>query len=531
MSQLTQNEKKVIEKLHEKNYAKIISEQLGLSKSTIYYILKKLLIKKIVIKENGYNPARYYINPNVLKQLEKVSGGQSSSSPVDPTPSNFPSFCHHDSISSSFTGMFESSSGPCVLNNSSNNVIEDNSSPDPFIPPSDFDSFEGFSLENISPDIIRSHNAQFVIPINKFPDNLFRILQLESFIEIKQMYNWKYFSGNLASFGLDCLLQIKPHCVQIILKDIYSTNATEAEAIAIMRMEEIISWLEDRYQGLFLAKNRGDWKKGLIASPDWHHAHVHNALALLAKQRNIHYKDNRWELDSSKGMPELEAKGADADLRIMREIDDIKFRDNTGVTFKKLTENVHDYTTKNDQVLSQVDKNLEKTSAVLDKTVGQIGQISGGLLAYDQIIQNLTTNISNINNRFFEMSNTLLEKFNSLNTKIDIITNRMDQIEQKIDFLEQRPDPIITTPTPTNIVQEEIFENVITIPGPALDQLRQLKPCFRRVFAFIQQNQGLTRREIVRNSNMKRGTVSPAVTELMRLNVIFFGENKEIFVR
>lgn len=221
--------------------------------------------------------------------------------------------------------------------------------------------------------IIRSHNYLYLCPIEHSPAKLSIMLEKDNWIENTQMKNWSYFYGSLGVKGIKAVIQFNPKTINIRLLQVFGRNPHEDDQEANRQLLEVKAYLEDKYPNLRLgpgkyltkAKNTGK-----------HHAWIHHLLALKAKEQNISLEKQFWNLDSSKGLPELDAHDRlRASEHIEKELEDFDYRAEKEVYFQDL-----------DKQQLQMGKILENTSEIQKKIIEQYSFIYTGQLTHTQII-------------------------------------------------------------------------------------------------------------------------------------------------
>lgn len=182
--------------------------------------------------------------------------------------------------------------------------------------------------------IIRSHNYLFLCSIEHKPAKLDILLRKDNWFENTRMKNWPYFYGNLGLKGIKSYIQFNPKTVNIRILEVYGRDPHEDDQEANRQLMEIKAYLEDKYPrlrlgpGKFLTKTRNTGK---------HHGWVHHLLALKAKEQNFSLELEHWGLDSSRGIPELDAKNRlQASEHMQRELQDYDYRAEKGVYFEDI---------------------------------------------------------------------------------------------------------------------------------------------------------------------------------------------------
>lgn len=221
--------------------------------------------------------------------------------------------------------------------------------------------------------IIRSHNYLFLSPIEHSPAKLAVLLRKDNWMENTKMKNWPYFYGPLGLEGIKATIQFNPKTINIRILQVFGRDPHEDDQEANRQLLEIKAYLEKRYPRLRMGPGKFLTK---AINTGRHHGWVHHPLALKAKKQNLSFEKQYWNIDSSKGFPELDAHDRlKASEHMEKELEDFDYRAEKEVYFKDL-----------DQYQNEIAIILENTSKIQKEIINQHGALHTGQLTHAQII-------------------------------------------------------------------------------------------------------------------------------------------------
>jgi DNA-binding MarR family transcriptional regulator/DNA-binding transcriptional ArsR family regulator len=516
----------IIRLLEKTVYPTAIIEQVNFSKSTIYRHLNKLLSYNIVIANKDTLPAQYFLNPNFI-------GVSKSRVAIFDLPSKTASFSKQTllfensnatetmSYSQSLEKKSSKKNSEILASSTDSKIPSENSSIDepkhseakrvigPI--PNDENNRENSETSNISPRnfpeeqphynkkhgiIIRSHNFLYKIPIQRKPLNLEKRLEKTTWLEVKRMKNWSYYcgqpkaKGKIDLAGIECHIQFNPNVILVWLNEIFGRDPEENLIFANQKILEIRAFIEDSYSGLYLGPH---FLKRMIENAGVHQAWTHQQLALECKKKNVKLKGKNWEIDSSKGIPELEAvHKTKSTEHCVKELEDFDFRADNDFYFKDAALNQ-----------KQISENIAQSSEVLNSLTQQHVHLTTGTMTLFDITAKATAERIEVleeNHKLKQELSSMKELFESEITEL-----RNQFIELKDDFVE-------ATDNATFYYQE----------NQRLQQQNQgdLTTLQRDILEVIRSHPGLTRKQLAEVSGIKLGSINGHIRRLIRKRIL-----------
>lgn len=427
-------------------------------KATFYRRVNNLVEKGLLIPVKASYPREYIVRS--VAGLGKSQNSRSGSGPslTSPSASDSPPSPEWGSVvGSSVSGT---SSPPPPQGETSYPNIPPTSSQDP-APPSDDphlaritppsppprseDPSEGDDLASFDPLLIRSHNYIFVLPIQRAPANVLDLIRRYHWFEVHPMNNWYQCNArvNLEEVGwvpggvdlgdvMHATIQVNTRKVVVRISNIFGRSSWENDSQAGEYLLQVKDLLERTISGLVVVPTPyiRRWE-----SRKTHHAWVHHPLALKAKQQNVTLQGHNWEIDSSHGMPELEAvHELDANHHISEELEDFEYRSETGTYFRDLDRRGSE----NREGIVHLTRQFEQTSVnnleiaqLLKETARRLGE---GEVATEQIentITQVSSHLSQISSNQVEMTRVvghLTTKLEGLGRNDVLVTEHLREI-------------------------------------------------------------------------------------------------------
>jgi len=368
-------DKKIIFQFSLPKVAAHVFNYLKIPKSTFYRKLKKLTNLGLIKKIDEGSFCRFVVSPRFQKSLEMglvVSG--KSSPKIDMTSKTAPISEHKDLVQDS-----KSHSGVGSVPNPSKSAKRRAKNETRYCFTSKNLSFQElvskFDLNNI-----RSHSYLFTITILKAPVNYFEMLDRDgNWLERHEgMKNWPWYRGVKRLYNIDSIIRFYPNKITVRILEIYGPNAFVNDSCADLLITEILGEMEDKYN-LTLGEKRllEKWDSGKAHIKSTHHALPFHPVALIAMEKNYSTKTDRFEIDASPGVGELESIHKNFSTEdIDRYIQELTKSAKTDYWLTDAKEEIREN-----------GKNVNKTAEVLKEVSETQTRIAGGIMTNFQITE------------------------------------------------------------------------------------------------------------------------------------------------
>ena len=421
---LQPRDEKILIALHYNSVAKIaqknVERQYFISKSAFYRRIKKLESWGLIHRIPDTLISEFLIDPSFQEASPIFLSLSQESSPIFECPSQTAPNGEQGQESEDSQSHSRTRSVPFSPDSAKvrANSETESKSPSEFSPKSEYQPKEGEFDEKI----IRSHNYLFICPIEHEPRQFKAMLRADNWFENDRMKNWSYFYGKLGLEGIRATLQFNPNVINVRLPEVWGRNPHEDDQEANRQLLKVKAYLEEKYPRLRLGPGRF-LRKALNTGK--HQAWVHHPLALKAKQQNITLKKRFWEIDSSKGMPELDAiDRVQASEHLDNELEDFEDRSKTGVYFR-------DVRKRQDKSIESLEKTTEIQEDISKKQV----QLFGGMMTVFQITEAALLH----SHQALDKVSNLEEQLNE-SRRWSVIIKQRPKLEQVIlTFLGERP--------------------------------------------------------------------------------------------
>ncbi|MFX0172367.1 MAG: hypothetical protein ACFE9L_10630 [Candidatus Hodarchaeota archaeon] len=122
------------------------------------------------------------------------------------------------------------------------------------------------------------------------------------------MRNWPWYRGVKRLYNIDSIIRFYPSKITVRILEIFGPNAFVNDSCADLLVTEILGEMEDKHN-LILGKKRllDKWGSGKAYIKSTHHALPFHPVALIAMEKNHSTKTDRFAIDNSPGVGELEA--------------------------------------------------------------------------------------------------------------------------------------------------------------------------------------------------------------------------------
>ena len=273
---------------------------------------------------------------------------------------------------------------------------------------------------------IRSHSLKWRIPISQVSKRFWLKLKCDSWIDFhfhdmgpRNQKTWRKYYGRRLFFDKEVYLEFTPRNIFVVLPHIYAPDPQTAYATGLSFLGNVIEQLQDIYPKVLF----GD-SEFICASESQHHAIVNDPRAIYCRKNGISLSSPDFEIDSSKGKPELETKGKNSKDNCLTLWDSILFQGETGIGLRDVFKGVQALVEVQNQSLELIKTNTD-LSTQGGMTVRQINQQFASL--------------SSIQETILETQGTLMKAIQTIvdQTNIDQKPKTIDQTLQNIQSNEK----------------------------------------------------------------------------------------------
>ncbi len=180
--------------------------------------------------------------------------------------------------------------------------------------------------------LLRAHRLSFRVPLARPLPEAHRWSQHLGWLQKidGRLRNVTYLEGTLNG----ARVQVFRQSVMVYLPEIYGWTIEEVREKGFMIIDEILSELRGLLPGIEFGHPE---LRRLMQVRTREIAIQHHPLAQVAHRLGVSIRGERWEIDHSKDIPELEAIDSNlCDEDVQNEVEDIHFRAQTGIYYRQL---------------------------------------------------------------------------------------------------------------------------------------------------------------------------------------------------